>query len=201
MPRIKMIELYNEIYNSSSIFGRPLRCHKIFMNRFAELKCRGIQSVFEISCGRGYVYRDLLFHGFDTWASEPCQYLIKHDLSKYPVFPYMIHEFNLMPSGKYDLVFSINVADHMANEDDVSLVLAESIRMAKKGVCLIVNGDSTFQTVHEPIRFWADKIKKETGHSSEIHCIEDTASGGDIIFVWFSANGSKVDADITCNAA
>lgn len=184
IPRSTLIEAYNSAYSKSTAYGRPSRCHKIFMNKASQFKNQGLASMLEISCGRGLVIKDFAFHGFNIWASEPCQYLLEHDLALDLVFPLMAHELAQIPSKFCDLVYSINVLDHMPNDEDVINIIDNSLRIAKVASAFIVNGDGFFQTYVKNLAEWVQLIKLRLKSSAKIESTTDKQSGCGVIFIW-----------------
>lgn len=177
ISRIDLYRLYQKQYAENQAYGRPLRCHKLFLNMVPMIRDAGVESILEISCGRGVVCRALKKHGFHVTVTESSRWLVEHDLANEECFPYFAHDLEEIESESFDLCFSINVADHVTESDMASLV-KNSMRIAKKMCVLVVNGDPRFQTLKRTVSQWLHMTRAaEPGVTIDFRSDE----GGDII--------------------
>jgi 2-polyprenyl-3-methyl-5-hydroxy-6-metoxy-1,4-benzoquinol methylase len=179
----KVLDTYECVYKKVPEYGSPSRSHTMVANRATKYKERGVTSAFEISCGKGVLLKEMKLRGIPTVASEPCLTTLSRYLKPFTVYPYMLHELDAIPDGSYDFVYSVNVADHMADCHDAILVLVESARIAEKGFVFLVNGDRFMRKIEKSTSWWL-KAAHSIGGKEVLYSV-DALGGGDLIEVWF----------------
>ena len=178
MTRSDLIGVYKRLYEKST-YGEFKRSHKVIINRIKSFKAIGIKTVFEIGCGRGFVLKNFQDAGMHASGIEPCLSVIKMN-SGIAIFPYMIHECHKFVDDKtFDMVYSINVIDHLASDNDCMIAITESMRMAKKLVIHIVNGDCRLQTIKKNGFEW-EQILKSFGTTTRV---EDRSTAGVLLSI------------------
>jgi len=179
----KVLDTYECVYKKLPEYGNPSRSHTMVANRVNGYKEKGVTSAFEISCGKGVLLKEMKMRGIPAVASEPCLTTLARYLKPFTVYPYMLHELDAIPDGSYDLVYSVNVADHMADSSEAMLVLVESARIAEKGFVFLVNGDRFMRRVDKGLCWWLKAAHSVGG--KEVLYSSDALGGGDLIEVWF----------------
>jgi hypothetical protein len=181
MKRSEIMGRYTALYAMDSLYGRPLPAHKLILNMVPMFHDWEVDTILEVSCGRGIIARELSAHGFHVVCTEPNEYLLTHDLSRMEVFPFFVHELHKIEQRSFDMVMSIGVADHLLEEDADSL-LVESSRLATRVVVMAVNTDPRLKTISRSASRWASLLKECSGCvlDSEFH----EENGADLVFGW-----------------
>jgi 2-polyprenyl-3-methyl-5-hydroxy-6-metoxy-1,4-benzoquinol methylase len=178
-----LIDAYECVYKKWPDYGGVSRGHTLLANRVEKYKTRGVASAFEISCGKGILLREMKMRRIPTVASEPCLSVLSASLKEFSVYPYMVHELDAIPDGAYDLVYSVNVVDHLMDKKDAIKALIESARIAAVGFAFVVNGDRFMKRIDEPLSWWTDVVVKLC--RKEVLYTSDALGGGDLIEAWF----------------
>ena len=177
-----VLDAYECVYKKLPGYGKPTRGHAKVANRANVFKDKGIMSAFEISCGKGSLLKEMKLRGIPTVASEPCLTTLSRYLKEFTVYPYSLHELDAIPDNSYDLVYSVNVADHLVDEKDAVAVLLESARIAEKVVAIVVNNDRFMRRVDRSVKWWLGAVSSLS--DGEIFYASDPLGGGDYIEIW-----------------
>ena len=93
--------------------------------------------VLDVGCAMGYVVRRLRAAGVDADGVDISRYALEHAPAEVQNYLILAGATDLpIPDGHYDLVCSMGVMEHFA-EDEVPLVVSEMVRVARRGVIAI----------------------------------------------------------------
>jgi 2-polyprenyl-3-methyl-5-hydroxy-6-metoxy-1,4-benzoquinol methylase len=154
------VRKYEEIYRHTNYGIRTITPHRMVLQTIPKLVNHEVQTVLEIGCGRGILLKSFELHGFNVIGTEIVGDLICHELAPYLTYPYSIVDLPRIESETIDFVLSVDVLDHISH-DEVLRGIQESWRIASKGMCILVNGESEspHQTVRLDSSWWREKIE------------------------------------------
>lgn len=95
-------------------------------------------TIFDASCGRGYLLHDLIDVGYDATGSEASPWLLENELKNLPVQKLYYSELNKLEPNYYNAIVSTDVLEHLFNEDEVRAAMSVFCRASKKWVLITI---------------------------------------------------------------
>lgn len=141
---MKAKELYNYIYSHAisnrSLYGAWGKRDGVFVDYIRKNVLKP-SSIFDASCGRGFLLKWLTADGYNVKGSEIADWLLKPggDLYGYPVIELAYKDLSKL-NDKFDVVVSNDVLEHLDTENDVLDAMKQLVNISNKWVLISTGG-------------------------------------------------------------
>lgn len=159
----------------------PTTHHRLLYRLKPFFRDHGVETILDVGCGRGLVFRHLVLDGFDVVGTEICPTLLARDLKGLSVLPYNIGGLGGFDDNEFDLVLMLDLLDHLRDEQEVDLAIGHANRLARVGIIVTLGGKSDMRCIHDTRDAWRGKL----GNSIEFSTRTSTVNGDVVCFAYW----------------
>jgi len=153
LPFDDVVAAWEDLYSGD--WGQwPTTTQRLVLNMHPQFTRRGVTSIFDVGCGRGFLLSSFQDFGYVVAGTEIVPTLLRRDLTAFDeIYPYSVSDLHKIGDGAYDVVLYVDVLDHLQTRSEISDAIRQGWRVASKGMVVAVNcvTPSPLKTV-----FWDD---------------------------------------------
>ena len=133
---------------------------RLVLQMLPEAHDAGIETILDFACGRGQLLREMLAQGFEAEGTEVCEFVLRSDLAKLPVYPFTIQDFEEFGWKEFDAIFAVDVLDQLRGVEELDEFLGHVRRMAPRlFVATVDPGHHELAQIKESIGWWEEKLR------------------------------------------